>query len=287
MGQHWPRMGRHASMGNMYLENAFQDGERSLAVGAGIVKASPFWVCKSVLELPVTQSLRRSVRPLPPHQTLHQAAYDQYFDSIHPPGATLSRIDACYRKRWCSSNLINNKRIHHLAHTSCKYLRWLSKRVPPRVHIANVRFACNGWHTGRRYQLKIPCRYCNGLSTIDSIEHIVRCHMVQDLFPGTLKQGSPPEVPVSSFFLLGLDGKSRIAMALVVYALYTIHNELRHSSPVDPQEFRHAVYRILAEIRLCSALKAAWGEILQWESRGFRRCNPSRPTIGDETATFC
>ena len=74
------------------------------------------------------------------------------------------------------------------------------------------------------------------------------------------------------FFLLGLDGKTRIAMALVIYALYTLHNELRHAtSSILPQDFRKTTFRIIAEVDLHQAFKEAWHKIFQWESAGFSK----------------
>ena len=116
------------------------------------------------------------------------------------------------------------------------------------------------------------CVFCRQERCEDSIEHIVHCTVVQDVLPDSMRRGRPSKIPVSTFFLLGLDGKQRIAMSLVIYALYTLHNMLRHdTSPMTPHEVRQAVYRIIAEVGLHPAFREAWNEILQWESRGFSR----------------
>ena len=111
----------------------------------------------------------------------------------------------------------------------------------------------------------------------------MHCKVVRSLFPANLLSGNPPKMPVASFFLLGLEGKQRMAMALVIYALYTLHNELRHTSAgITPQDFRKSVYRVVAEVDLHHAFKEAWHEILQWESAGFsfaRRGRPATPHI--------
>ncbi len=86
-----------------------------------------------------------------------------------------------------------------------------------------MRFVCNGWHTCRRYQRRdVKCLFCDNSEAEDSIEHFVHCDRVQDSFLDALKKGETLKVPTPSFFLMGLDGKQRIAMALVIFALCTV-----------------------------------------------------------------
>ena len=254
------------------LDAAFSGGCRSLARGSKVIRNSPLWTCRTVFDLAENTGLMRSTKPLHPKQTVHQLAYEHFFNHVHPSGAAQERIDVCFRNRWRHLYLFNVYDIPKTTARTCKNLRWLAKRVPPRVHIANVRFVCNGWHTARRYQNRVgsQCLFCCVQGCEDSIEHIVHCKTVRSLFPTSLLRGSPPELPVGAFFMLGLEGKERMAMALVIFALYTLHNELRHSSTsIRPQDFRKCIYRIVAEVDMHHAFKAAWYEVLQWESAGF------------------
>ena len=119
-------------------------------------------------------------------------------------------------------------------------LLWLSSRVPSRVHIANLRWHYNGFHTAARYQKQARCIFCDSPSTEDRIEHFVVCDVVQSLIPAYLKQGNPPRMPAKNFFLFGLDGKHKIGMSLFIFGLYTMHNEIRHHP--DKTEFKKCIH---------------------------------------------
>ena len=153
---------------------------------------------------------------------------------------------------------INKHVLYHML--GCIFLKWLSRRVPPRVHIANTRFHFNGWHTRRRYQNRqdLSCMFCKAGE--DSIEHFVHCKAIQQLFPSYLRTGNPPKVPVANFFLRGLDGRHRLTFALVIYAIYRIHNEFRHSS--DHTDFKRCCLRIITDVPLRPEFVLAWKEIL-------------------------
>ena len=161
-----------------------------------------------------------------------------------------------------SASFTHERNIAGVVTTTCKHLRWLSRRVPPRVHIANTRFHFNGWHTRRRYQnrLELSCMFCKAGE--DSIEHFLFCPAIQQLFPSYLKTGNPPKVPVASFFLRGLDGRHRVTFAVVIYAIYCIHNEFRHST--DHSDFKRCVLRAIADVPLRPEFTKAWKECLLW-----------------------
>ena len=94
----------------------------------------------------------------------------------------------------------------------------------------------------------------------DSIEHLVYCTSVQDLFPSCLKSGHPPRVPVERFFLREMDGKHRIVFALVIYGIYTIHNEFRPS--IDHSDFKRCFLRAIADVPLKPEFGRAWRDIM-------------------------
>ena len=153
---------------------------------------------------------------------------------------------------------------HRIGVVACKNLLWLGRRVPSRVHLANIRLHYNGWHTARRYQRRAgsTCLFCNADVSEDSIEHILKCDFVHSLFPRCLKKGSPPRVPLKHFFLFGLDGKHKIAFGLMIFALYTMHNNLRH----DPNktELRLCIRRIAGEVRLKPPYQKIWEDVFGW-----------------------
>ena len=202
-------------------------------------------------------------------RNVNRTIYDAFHTLRYTIGATTSKLQQVYAHRWCKPHLINDMRIAHLAMSTCKRLIWLSRRVPPRVHIANVRFQFNGFHTSRRYQKHTRCLFCRQPAASDCIEHLVVCQAVQDLFPSHLKKGSPPRIPVANFFLIGHDDTHRIVFALVIYALYTLHNEFRHTS--DRHEFRRRIHHIMHD----ASSSRDWEKVLLGPSEspiGAREC---------------
>ena len=129
-----------------------------------------------------------------------QQMYNILFDSNCPKGSSFKRLEKSYSPRL---NLppFNIPRSAH--HNAAKVLKWLSSRVPARVHNANVRLHLNGFHTGRRYQNREAiCPFCQSSTSEDSIEHLLRCSVIQNLFPPSLKSGNPARIPAKMFFLL-------------------------------------------------------------------------------------
>jgi len=72
--------------------------------------------------------------------------------------------------------------------------------------------------------------FCKTGDAEDSIEHFIYCRAIQDLLPSSMKVYHANRVPPSHFFLQGLDGRHRLTFALILYGIYTVHNELRHSN---------------------------------------------------------
>ena len=158
--------------------------------------------------------------------------------------------------------MLNIPQPSKLAHNAAKQLRWISKRLPPRVQIACVRFLFNGWHTGRRYQKRdsTRCLFCSMNNAEHSIEHLVYCPAVHDLFPDSLKTDSAHRVPLTSFFLIGLDGRHRLTFALILYALYGVHNDFRHSR--NHKDFKLCVFQVLFDTDMNQQVRRAVSDIL-------------------------
>ena len=121
---------------------------------------------------------------------------------------------------------------------------------PPRVHLSNVRWQLNGWHTGRRYQqtLNTRCCFCTNPEAQDSIEHFIFCPALQQCLPSRLKSGSPLAVSPPTWFLFCTLSEDKLLMALYIHAFYTLHNQYRHSQ--DRGELRLSVERIVFDIPL-------------------------------------
>ena len=114
-----------------------------------------------------------------------QNIYNIFFDNIHPKGVVEKLLAKHYQDRWFVGASLRRGEGHkrhrtdadwlHRGKISCKHLRWIGKCVPARVHIANMRFHCNGWHTEARYQRRSGsvCMFCELDNSEDSIEHIL------------------------------------------------------------------------------------------------------------------
>ena len=148
----------------------------------------------------------------------------------------------------------------YLAFTACSNLKWLSTRVPSRVHLANVRLHFNGWHSERRYQVRdSTCRLCRKEGCEDSLEHFLVCDFVHGCFPDSWKSGVPGRIAVGRFFLLGMPEEDMIVMSIFLFALYSVCNELRHCN--IHSELKHSLWRAMGEIYLRPRTKQAWCRI--------------------------
>ena len=188
-----------------------------------------------------------------------------FFKSMHTHKAAQVLLEWHYADRWCKKHVIPSLKAPGLAACACANLLWLSSRVPSRVHIANLRWQFNGFHTAARYQRKSRCVFCDGEDTEDRIEHFVICDVVQSLVPFHLKRGTPPRLPAKNFFLFGLDGKQNIGMALFILGLYTMHDEIRHHP--DKTDFKKCFMRVCGEVHLRPCLQTVWRDISGWNIR--------------------
>ena len=224
------------------------------------MSGSPYTCCRTVHTKCEQVRLSHKLVNTIEHGAIHRIIYKAFHEQIYKVGATTCKLISVYTNRWCKPHLINEFNVAAIVLTACKYLKWFPRRVPPRVHIANTRFHFNGWHTRRRYQNRqdLSCMFCKAGE--DNIEHFVHCKAIQQLFPLYLRTGNPPKVPVVKFFLRGLDGRHCLTFALVIYAIYRIHNKFRHSS--DHTDFKRCCLRIIADVPLRPEFVKAWKEIL-------------------------
>ena len=193
---------------------------------------------KQIMAEALNLKYKQQIRQANIKTDVNKIAYKMFFDDTHPKNSLLRTLKEMMRNRWCKCGFIRLPVISEsrwnqeallgiLAQRSLTKLRLLSKWVPPRVHISNVRLHFNGWHTEARYQRRLGsvCLFCQQEDSEDSIEHILRCPFIHDLFPRYLKKGYPPKVPPKTFFLYGLDKKHQMAVSLMVHAIYTMHKD--------------------------------------------------------------
>ena len=160
------------------LYEAMGEGTVSLRAGCEIILNSHCGQSKLVHDIIHKYGVKKALFRFGRGGITHKAFYEIFFKCIHPPGATIARLEECYRFRWC--RLLGSNTPMKLAVSAATHLKWLGKRLPSRVHLANVRFQFNGWHTARRYQRRVgsSCPFCNNEAAEDSIEHFVYCPAV-------------------------------------------------------------------------------------------------------------
>ena len=157
--------------------------------------------------------------------SINNTTYDLFFNSIYRSRAAMVRLEEVYRKRWCKPAVLNLPRPRKLAESAAKHLRWISKRLPPRVKLVCVYdfISMVGTQGGdTRGGTHPACFAVINNETEDSIEHIIQCDAIQDLFPCSMKTNHAKGVPPSHFFFYGLDGRHRLTFALMLYAIYSV-----------------------------------------------------------------
>ena len=127
--------------------------------------------------------------------------------------------------------------------------------------------------------------FCQGEDSEDSIEHLVHCKRIHDFFPHSLKRGVPASVPVGTFFLLGLRDNECVAVSIFMFALYTMHNELRHN-PCHA-DLNKTIFRIMAEVYMPTHAIRAWEEVfgLRPPMTGFHHTPPAPPSARRASTT--
>ena len=262
------------------LLQAASEGESTLVEVARVVYSSPPMHSKNVMAEAIRLKYQQLVCKARIRTDVNKIAYNMFFDATHAKHSLLSTLREVMRNRWCKCGFIRlpvlsgssrEALLGVVAQRSLSKLRLLSKWVPPRVHNSNVRLHFNGWHTEARYQRRLGsvCMFCRGEDSEDSIEHILRCPFIHNLFPASLKKGYPPRVPPKTFFLYGLDKQHQMAVSLMVHAIYSMHNNLRH----DPHhgEVRQTMARIAQEVGVSWSFRNAWADVFGWRLRSASR----------------
>ena len=121
------------------------------------------------------------------------------------------------------------------ARRSLASLQLLPKLVPPRVCAAALSTQWNRWCTHRRYQKRhLPtnrCLFGCGAQAEDSIEHYFRCPVTRDVIDKQLNLQSRlfANIHTATLCNVNINDLDRLtAIALLIYALYTTTNRLRH-----------------------------------------------------------
>ena len=78
--------------------------------------------------------------------------------------------------------------------------RDMHSQVPSRLLAIFLRTLLNGWCTGRRFQQRRHCAYCQA-ADVDSVEHYARCPAVHALTTPYLGTPRPPESLALAQFL--------------------------------------------------------------------------------------
>ena len=222
--------------------------------GMKVLADSPISSCQAVHDMMRQPCVQREIQKNVSSAGVAAATYQAAFNHLHPIGSVQQQFDARYRERWCKKKLVSSPKVALMASTAIENLKWLSKHVPPRVHMSNVRLHLNAWHTGSRYQQKHGnCLFCRSSMAEDRIEHIFFCPVVQDVLPHRLRSGTPPLVSVDTWLLMRMVKQDRLLMALYVHAIYCMHNLYRHTP--DRGEFQKCVQRCVLDIPLKGNLR--------------------------------
>ena len=200
------------------------DGGVSVSTVATVLDRSPAWQCKLLDEITDIPWVKTIILKDVTELGISRAAYNAMFNFFHPAGSIQELLRNKYQERWAKHHLLNSCQLQELVDKAVRNLAWLSKPVPPIVHMSNVRLHFNGWHTHRRYQRNLPCEFCKGPSTLDCLEHYFSCRTLMEIFPVYLhcRSGGRRRVPIQSWFLLELDKPAKLVMALYIHAIYKL-----------------------------------------------------------------
>ena len=138
-------------------------------------------------------------------------------------------------------------------------MRFLSKRVPPKVHNACVRWLCNGFHTGRRYQFAQPCLFCLNPDTEDSIEHFVNCPFLLGCLPFSIRN-LEPRLRMNMMFFMTDSKACTVGLALFIFSIYNTHNYLRHN--LNHKDLKRLFQRSIHDCHLHPADLALWARLV-------------------------
>ena len=175
------------------LEAAAQ-GNTPLVEVVRVLYSSPPMHSKHVVSEASGLGYQQKIKEARIKADVNKIAHQMFSDSTHLEHCFLRTMKEMMRNRWCKYGFLRlpvllgsrwnqEALLGTLAQRSLTKLKLLSRWVPPRVHISNVRLHFNGWHTEARYQRRvgIVCISCQREDSEDSIEHILRCPCIQDI----------------------------------------------------------------------------------------------------------
>ena len=171
-----------------------------------------------------------------------------------------------------------------LARRASRLLRHAFTLAPPRVANALFRTWLNGWCTARRFQVKkarcvFECPLGSNNECQDSIEHYTHCRVIRNFALETLKL--PPHVvgtPMGLLCLRGLvEDETRTIQLLLVYAVYTAANIIRHGNArPDSNSLTELLLQLMHQgAGQSSSAQGALRRCLGQRKHKQRRVNPS------------
>jgi hypothetical protein len=135
--------------------------------------------------------------------------------------------------------VVARRLVHHLPR--------LGKLVAPRVISTILRTLYNGWCTARRFQGSSCCKLGCPYQGTDSIEHYAQCKHTTAL---RNKLGLPATFHSLLGFIGGIKEQTdaqRTLNSLVVYAVYSSVNHIRHHSPLPEDQ---VAYMLMEHVKL-------------------------------------
>ena len=124
----------------------------------------------------------------------------------------------------------------HRPERARKVLQLLHEHATPKVQAAYLRTICDGWCTKSRFQQHGCCMFGCGYEH-DLLQHIARCRVVETLFsPLNLAIHRGGDALDVFYCMEPISGESLTTRARALYALYRLHNSIRHGH-FQPSEY--------------------------------------------------
>ena len=122
-----------------------------------------------------------------------------FYVNVYQVSAAITRLLSVCSTRWCKPISINELNVARVALIACRHLKWLARRVPPRVYIAITCLHSNGWYIRRHHQSRHDRSFMFCEDGLDSIEHYVHCEAIQPLFPPIRRQEAQVRLQLPAF----------------------------------------------------------------------------------------
>ena len=242
------------------LHSSWTSDDLPMQAATDIIEASPFSQFSKFTSYANTQGLTSQLSQ-PDKAGIVQQLYKILLPTYCNKGSFATILEQSYRNRWCKPEILGSLTYHKIVPRLLLKLKFLSTQIPPKVLLANVRLHLNGFHTARRYQKSKPCLFCNHPYSADSLEHILKCQKIRTLFHPSWHANF-----VRRLFLLDGEGPECITHAYVVYGIYCLHNEMRHSDTADEVALHIKWNRVLVELPITSKSKHVLHDIQKYQS---------------------